>query len=292
MKDLSFLRADITLDPTSRDIWIDAARKWLTLALEFLAPELLEGLERRANGLKAFIVSTPTIDDAAQSRMYTRSNWGKALSNLSEHPFGTTLAIFGDGLNIYGEDDDIDTAPQLVTLSVDHLHASGNWVIFVADIATEKENLADPTYCRRWVDFVAHSLHQVNPAFGVIMNDYRGMGETTLDLALHRPQRVSIKETRTFLRGYGWVTICPPEVIEQLGGLKHLEDTRAFYRIEALDDGGAVLQSTESYSQYDDTVTRRIFEVFAPALPAGRPQRIVTAKQARLVFEDAHQRRR
>ncbi|MCO5995727.1 hypothetical protein [Actinoallomurus rhizosphaericola] len=278
MTSSNFLRADVSFDCAGDEELIEASRDWLTFGFKFICPELLEKLDEGGSDIYATITRASTVDDSARSQPYSRANWERMLSSLSERPFSTTLSIFrGSAKN----------SKFLGSLSVDHLNPSGKWMAFTADITARDEDLANPAYCRRWVDFLAYSLNRVSPASGVVGNDYRGYGETTLDVALNRPRRVSMREARRFLRGYGWVTICPADIVRRLNGAERLNDSDVFCRIENLPDGSAILQSTLSYDQYNDVAVRRVFEVLAPVLPSGNPSRRDAPERARLIFEDA-----
>jgi hypothetical protein len=84
---------------------------------------------------------------------------------------------------------------------VENLSSSGQWVLFLIDIDVRESYLANPVFCFKWVDFVVSALGEVNPAFGRISDDYRGTGNTSLELALNRPLPRSLREARAATLG-------------------------------------------------------------------------------------------
>jgi hypothetical protein len=91
---------------------------------------------------------------------------------------------------------------------------------------------------------------------------------------------------RQVLRGYNWLTVCPAELVDRLGGVATLSASGAFYRVVALDHGGACLQATPTLQGYDLPAARRVFQAVRPVLPAGVPD-LRRAWGAILVDEDA-----
>jgi len=69
------------------------------------------------------------------------------------------------------------------------------------------------------------------------------------------------------LVGYSWITMCTPSVVARLGGVSGLRDSGAFWRVDELPGGGALLQATERAGQYDQAAAEKAFAVLAPALP-------------------------
>ncbi|MET8291129.1 hypothetical protein ABZV80_38900 [Streptomyces sp. NPDC005132] len=125
-----------------------------------------------------------------------------------------------------------------------------------------------------------------NPVFGRI--EWRNFNEVTnLDAVLLRKRRTSLREGRRFLRGYAWVTVCPAELTERLGGTAVLEDSGAFHRVLPLRAGGVLLQASATMAGYTDQVMERVFEVLAPVLPPGEPSPDPAHPYLRFVPRDA-----
>ena len=148
------------------------------------------------------------------------------------------------------------------------------------------ERRADGAYCATLVEFLRVALDEVNPAFGRIEQDL-SFERANLDIALHRRLRKSLRESRDCLRGYAWVTACPQELIERLGGYETLIASSAFHRVLPLQAGGALLQASETLTEYSDEVMGKVFEVLAPVLPVGAPRPDPAHPHARFVAQDA-----
>ncbi len=69
------------------------------------------------------------------------------------------------------------------------------------------------------------------------------------------------------LVGYSWITMCTPSVVARLGGVTALRDSGAFWWVDELPGGGALLQATERAGHYDEAAAEKAFAVLAPALP-------------------------
>jgi len=76
---------------------------------------------------------------------------------------------------------------------------------------------------------------------------------------------------RRTLRGYSWITVCPHEVIAQLGGVGALRDGGAFWSVSPSFAGGAVLQATRQIDDFDGDAINRVFSALRPALRGGNP---------------------
>jgi hypothetical protein len=105
----------------------------------------------------------------------------------------------------------------------------------------------------------------------------------------HRPPPPPIlPESRRYLRGYAWLTVCPREIAERLGGADALRATGAFTEVAALRNGGVWLLAAPTLAEYDMPAAARIWDVLAPALRPGTPVVCEDHGPAdRLVIEDA-----
>ncbi|MFJ3813374.1 hypothetical protein [Streptomyces sp. NPDC090056] len=148
------------------------------------------------------------------------------------------------------------------------------------------ERIADAAWCAHLVDFLATALDGADPAFARI--GHLDFQETTdLEAVLKRPHRRSLRESRTLLRGYSWVTGVPAELAARLGGPTALEATGAFHAVRELRAGGLLLQSTETLADYDRPHLEAVFHALAPVLPPGTPDEAPGRPTLRLTFEDA-----
>jgi hypothetical protein len=141
----------------------------------------------------------------------------------------------------------------------------------------------------RLIQFVSEFAEAANASFGNITDD-NSAGLTSLESRLPRRRRDGILQSGEVLRGYSWVTLCPPAVVSALGGVKALEGSGAFVEVRELAYGGALLRSTERFEEYDESAILRVFRTLAPALPAGSPRQLPDLPgmpKARLIYEDA-----
>jgi len=82
------------------------------------------------------------------------------------------------------------------------------------------------------------------------------------------PQRWEEAVPGRDLVGYSWITMCPAAAAGgRLGGVGALRGSGAFWRVDELPGGGALLQATEHAEQYGQAAAEKSFGVLAPALP-------------------------
>ncbi len=139
------------------------------------------------------------------------------------------------------------------------------------------------------VDFVGAFSEQAHASFANIADD-NDSGQTALEVFLPRNPVDSVLQSLDVLRGYSWVTVCPPNVVERLGGAEALEASGAFVEVRPLGYGAVLLRATERFEQYDDAAMARVFHALAPALPPGKPKKIRIfdgQPTPRLVYEDS-----
>ena len=61
----------------------------------------------------------------------------------------------------------------------------------------------------RWMSFLADCVGSRSVGYGQVVLDGNINHATSLDMALTRNPIDSIEESAKFLRGYGWITLCP-----------------------------------------------------------------------------------
>ncbi len=126
------------------------------------------------------------------------------------------------------------------------------------------------------------------PAYGeIIVNRELRPPRTALDTALRRYPDDSARDSRKFLRGYEWVTICPKELAERLGGAERIRASGAFADVVALHSGAVLLQATPTPAEYGANEARAVFEAVRAVLPPGQPQPRQPLDLGAVVFEDA-----
>lgn len=121
---------------------------------------------------------------------------------------------------------------------------------------------------KRWLDVCARFCDDLPVSFGSVSKD-DGVGETALDMALGRSESESVRVSRSVLRGYSWVTVCPGEIVERLGGIANLEASGSFWRIQPLASGAVWMQACEYLDEYGPAAIERVFKTLAPVLPSG-----------------------
>ncbi|GAB2573087.1 hypothetical protein [Kribbella endophytica] len=109
---------------------------------------------------------------------------------------------------------------------------------------------------------------------------------TALDVAT-RGALASRRESAEWLRGYGWVTVCSPPLLEKLGGAAALEATGAFADIEVLPGGNVLLKATRDPREFDERALEAVWRALAPALPRGLPRKPAGYEDVEVVERDA-----
>lgn len=139
------------------------------------------------------------------------------------------------------------------------------------------------------LEFVADFAELSRASFANITDD-NSASRTALETFLPRLKSDGLVESPEVLRGYSWVTVVPPKVVERLGGVGALDSSGAFVEVRPLRYGGVVVRATDRFEQYDDGAMARVFRALAPALPSGRPRQLPAytgLTVPRLVYEDA-----
>lgn len=109
---------------------------------------------------------------------------------------------------------------------------------------------------------------------------------TALDVAT-RGALASRRESAEWLRGYGWVTVCSPPLLEKLGGSAALEATGVFSDVEVLPGGNVLLKATEDPREFDEVALEAVWRALAPALPRGLPRKPAGYEDVEVVERDA-----
>jgi hypothetical protein len=152
------------------------------------------------------------------------------------------------------------------------------------------EWLSRSAYVERALTAWLGLAEKCDPAYGEIGV---GQGERS-ELETHLAGQygiavANIPHARQRLRGYGWLTVCPREVGDQLGGGAYFRSSNAYFRVVELGSGGYWLQATPTYAGYNLAAAERVHRTLAPALIPGRPiAGVGFGSRHRLVLEDAH----
>lgn len=142
------------------------------------------------------------------------------------------------------------------------------WLFLEAEL--QPEQLAEEGSRKAILEFVRAFAEQARPSYGEISYPY-GSHRTAFEHAFLMFPDETVGDSRRFLRGYAWLTICPPELGQRLGGESGLRASGAFAEVEPLADGGFLLLATADPASYGIADAERIFPVVAPVLPPGMP---------------------
>ncbi|HEX8628678.1 MAG TPA: hypothetical protein VF755_10960 [Catenuloplanes sp.] len=159
------------------------------------------------------------------------------------------------------------------------------WLDLMAELADPGVR---PVVCDAMVAVLRAAGDVADPVYGEILVDRIPHGpNTALGLLLRRFPDDSLEEGRRFLRGYEWVTVCPAEIVETLGGAGALRGSGAFAEVIELGAGGVLLRATEDPAAWTDEAVRRVFEAVRPALPPGQPRQPQFETVTNVVMTDA-----
>lgn len=126
----------------------------------------------------------------------------------------------------------------------------------------------------RWRDFiVSQAMQSPLPVFGFVADDAFGAGATRTPLEA-RTQRFdddTLPLADSQVRGYSWITVVSPGIVDRLDGVETVRAAGAFSDVTPLPAGGAVLQATPRLSLYEGDAVRRVFVALSPVLPDKAP---------------------
>ncbi|MDQ1630603.1 MAG: hypothetical protein QOC80_575, partial [Frankiaceae bacterium] len=198
---------DLTLVAAAAEWWYAEAREVLGATRE---PKLfaIEQDEHEAT----FELRPPSWQAALNDRLYLlRATWGRGVAPEGFRDVVMGIHRFGEGRK----------------------HA-------MLKVIARPSSLDDPSGGVNRLAGLARRVDEVcDPAYGeVVVNSGGRQPNTCLDLALRRSRTVSADEGRRWLRGYEWITLCPRELVDQLGGVEALRASGAFTRVTPSPQGG------------------------------------------------------
>lgn len=165
-------------------------------------------------------------------------------------------------------------------------YLGGEFAVLSAALSGGDRGVSDRGFCTGLVECVVDAVGEADPAFGRI--EWGQFSDrANLDIALRRKPRVFLPAAREELRGYAWLTVCPKELLDRLGGWRELAASGSFHRVIPLPAGGAVLQASKTLAGYSDAVMEGVFMALAPVLPAGLPSDHHAFPGVRFVPRDA-----
>ncbi|GAA4509141.1 hypothetical protein GCM10023191_069910 [Actinoallomurus oryzae] len=220
---------------------------------------------------------------ATGKRVWSPRAWDEFIAALDDLPLGVELRIFElDENGIWTQDK--------VTVSMQRVSPDGQWFrarcVVTAGPLGPKNRVAK-FGANDMVGLLRDCSADIPATFGCVTDDGGAHGTTGLEDRLYISAEAGIQSSPEILRGYPWITICPPGLAERLGGLAAIRATGAFYEVSSLRAGGLWLQATERIEDYEGEALRRVFRVLAPVLPPGRPEPYVGTELHRIIYKDA-----
>lgn len=304
MKDVEhFIRCEVDFRIASTQEFGRLAEDWVMGAADTLAPDLLNRViadSRLPRGPLTsgapcgpafaewgFVSRVRRIGGARErrtARVLDAMSAGWVAKSVYDGAEGLAMAMYA--LDSEGYPDEL-----LIRAEAEMLPDSPSWAR--AWIEGPEAVLFDPASRTRWLRFMHGFAAGVDPSFGQISYAYGDEDTTALETLAGPPWTIAseaISASRDVLRGYDWLTICPAELTERLGGAAALRATNAFAQVEPLRGGGTWLLATENYEDYRADRVEAVWRALAPVLVKGTPRQEVSAKSEvpfRLVFRDA-----
>ncbi|TDD58904.1 hypothetical protein E1263_17120 [Kribbella antibiotica] len=259
------------------------ARGWMERGLA-LFPGLVEELQ--SGNARGTFVDQPRNGRMA-ARKFSKSGWQKRLAALDGRPEGLTLAISDgpDEMTMPDESSPDTHQDAEITVTDGYVGRPGQTRFVVHAIRTPEIMGADGG--ERLRSFLADCFGSQSVDYGDVRLDGNRGYATSLDSALHRDFIDSIERSAEFLRGYGWITLCPTVLADRLGGVAGLEASKAFAVVQSQASGDVLLQATDSPQQFDHDALRRVWSALAPVLHPGSPERRPGHEDDEVILEDA-----
>jgi hypothetical protein len=193
---------------------------------------------------------------------FSRSSWGRFLAGMNKLPATAQLNIctldahgFPHGLPAMRVDSEFNEDDE-------------RWLFL--RVLFGPELLQDPAYQQATLSFARSYADRCNPSYGEISFNLGDL-KTAFEQRFGPHPHTTVRASRSVLRGYAWLTICPQQIGDRLGGLEGLRNSGAFAHVEPLAKGGYWLLATDDYRDFDAEAAQRVFRVLAPALRRGKP---------------------
>ncbi|TDD58902.1 hypothetical protein E1263_17110 [Kribbella antibiotica] len=272
MRRISLVHVEVNCSLPADADFAEVARSWLEGGAAFF-PELFARLE--AGAASGAFVDQPRGARMAQ-RKFSKSGWEQRLAGLGTRPLGLTLSMV----------DESDEHVGSVEITVIDEHAGLPGQVRLTVNARTPE-LLDPGSDERWMSFLADAVGSRSVDYGQVILDGNINHATSLDMAVRRIFIHSIEESSKYLRGYGWITLCPAALAARLGDGAGLEASAAFVAVRTLASGDVLLLATATPQEFDQEALRRVWRALAPVLPPGKPKVKVGYERNEVVLEDA-----
>lgn len=201
-------------------------------------------------------------------RPWSPRNWTNFLAKAPE--LSIEMSAKFSTLNHFGH-----AGQPSLTVSAYRPRTNRDWLCLSATmvVGTRQTASIPDSVAEEWSALLAAQAEKWPPAFGYLADDSIPAGSTRTPLESGTQSFLSgtLPLTDSVLRGYSWMTVVSPGILEHLGGAAPLRDSGAFATVVELPNGGAVLKATQLLSDYEDMKVRRVFEALGPALPDMAP---------------------
>jgi len=264
------VKAQLTLSiGAHRDRAVEASRRWIRDAFERLTGPLGDQVRAATSEeidwfnfqpfrLRAG-VGTSGGRHGEWMSTYSPSSWELLMDRLAELPeTGSVEAVTNSERG----------GPGDPSFTVAIRQDDDDWLILEADV--DVELAARPEGQAVILNVLRVAAEGCNPTSGLLYTPESSL-QTPLEVALDVWPFETIPRSRQVLRDYGWLTIMAQELGDRLGGLPALRASGAFHEAAQLNAGGYWLLATERWEDYGLDQAEKLFELFAPILPPGRP---------------------
>lgn len=216
--------------------------------------------------------------------MLSERNLSWFWKKVAEGAFSATVALSRLGADGY-------PVSRLARVTAGREEGADSWVRLACEVPGS--SLDEERFQDAFEGFLRARAGEVDPSFGHIAFGYT-LGKTALEEILGPPWLLpedTIPESRTWLRGYAWMTVLSREIAARLG-VASLRRRGAFHEVGELPGGSVWLRATPRFADFHGEPVRRVWVALAPALRPGDPTRFDTGPgEAPLpvVYEDAGQ---
>jgi hypothetical protein len=193
-------------------------------------------------------------------RLYTPRNRQVAQDKLLQEPMSLALTL--RRLDAEG-----NMTRAMVEIKIERPVEGQKWAGYEVTLMRDALPwIAQDDYHLKLRDLAAAFAATVDATFAAVGNDFWGTA-TRHEIAIRSHAEETIPETSEHLRGYSWVTICPPAFASRLDLAKM---AKSFFAVEELTNGYLVLQATDKLHDYQGDDAQRVYGALTPVLTTGR----------------------
>ncbi|CAL9549737.1 hypothetical protein SUDANB21_04416 [Streptomyces sp. enrichment culture] len=298
------LRGELNVEFRSSTVYTQQAKNWFSGCLTVFEKEIQEILDGPAldpgtirggvtcgapGALWGFcqVTTRGARGLQATTKVISEANLAWFLTVLDKGAFSASVGISRIGENGSPE-------IRLARITAEREEDADSWVRLGCEFP--QESIADKEFQDHFLRFLKGSAAGLNPSFGHVAYNYT-VGKTALEEVLGPPWLLpedTLPESRLYLRGYSWLTVCPQELADRLGGAAELRATGAFHEVDELAEGGVWLLATPAFDEYDQEHSARVWGALAPVIRPGKPRQFSEEPghpPLPVVYEDAAQAR-